>query len=206
MEISSPRALIKLVDFGGSNFASNLFQSTTHSFYIQSRSYRAPEIILGIDFDERIDIWSLGCIAAELFTHSLLFDNYSVGTLLTSISSIIGEVPPVLLQAAGYRVHDHNGQCSVRLKTGDVWILNPPRRDLKSVLGCDCDEFVDFVSMLLQWDSALRPTALQALQHPFLLHAEECGDYEGVICLVCCDCFDRYSIPEGVVRFLKGSD
>ena len=114
-----------------------------------------------------------------------------MGTLLTSISSIIGEVPPVLLQAAGYRVHDHNGQCSVRLK---------------SVLGCDCDEFVDFVSMLLQWDSALRPTALQALQHPFLLHAEECGDYEGVICLVCCDCFERYSIPEGVVRFLKGSD
>lgn len=129
-----------------------------------------------------------------------------MGTLLTSISSIIGEVPPVLLQAAGYRVHDHNGQCSVRLKTGDVWILNPPRRDLKSVLSCDCDEFVDFVSMLLQWDSALRPTALQALQHPFLLHAEECGDYEGVICLVCCDCFERYSIPEGVVRFLKGSD
>lgn len=93
----------------------------------------------------------------------------------------------MLLQAAGYRVHDHNGQCSVRLKTGDVWILNPPRRDLKSVLGCDCDEFVDFVSMLLQWDSALRPTALQALQHPFLLLAEECGDYEGVVCLVCCD-------------------
>ncbi len=36
--------------------------------YVQSRSYRAPEVILGMPYDQKIDIWSLGCILAELFT------------------------------------------------------------------------------------------------------------------------------------------
>jgi serine/threonine protein kinase len=36
--------------------------------YIQSRFYRAPEIILGIPYTPAIDMWSLGCILVELFT------------------------------------------------------------------------------------------------------------------------------------------
>ena len=35
--------------------------------YFQSRYYRAPEIILGLPFCEAIDMWSLGCVVAELF-------------------------------------------------------------------------------------------------------------------------------------------
>lgn len=36
--------------------------------YIQSRFYRSPEVILGLPYDTMIDVWSLGCILAELFT------------------------------------------------------------------------------------------------------------------------------------------
>ncbi|KNB45134.1 2-hydroxyacid dehydrogenase [Blastocystis sp. subtype 4] len=173
------KAQIKLVDFGGANFASSLQSASSHQFYIQSRSYRAPEIILGIDFDERIDIWSLGCIAAELFTHSLLFDNSSVGSLLTSASAIIGEIPMFMIQAAGLKVSQRGDTMSVHLKQGEVWTLNPCRKDLNVELECDCPEFVDFVSMLLQWDPAQRPTAAQALQHPFIRQFASCSDYEG---------------------------
>jgi hypothetical protein len=43
------------------------------SSYVQSRSYRAPEVILGLPYGQRIDIWSLGCILAELATGYVLF-------------------------------------------------------------------------------------------------------------------------------------
>ena len=41
--------------------------------YIQSRFYRAPEIILGIPYTSAIDMWSLGCILAELNSGYPLF-------------------------------------------------------------------------------------------------------------------------------------
>ncbi|XP_054793282.1 DYRK-family kinase pom1-like isoform X2 [Prosopis cineraria] len=55
------RCEIKVIDLGSSCFhADNL------CLYVQSRSYRAPEVMLGLQYDEKIDIWSLGCILAEL--------------------------------------------------------------------------------------------------------------------------------------------
>lgn len=70
---SYSRCEIKVIDLGSSCFETdNLF------LYVQSRSYRAPEVILGLPYDQKIDIWSLGCILAELHTgdvssHLILF-------------------------------------------------------------------------------------------------------------------------------------
>lgn len=59
---------IKIIDFGSSCFRNEI------SFtYIQSRFYRAPEVILGANFTEKIDIWSLGCVLVELFTGLPIF-------------------------------------------------------------------------------------------------------------------------------------
>lgn len=52
---------IKVIDLG-----SSCFQTDNLCLYVQSRSYRAPEVMLGLQYDEKIDIWSLGCILAEL--------------------------------------------------------------------------------------------------------------------------------------------
>jgi len=59
---------IKLIDFGTSCTAGNSIFS-----YVQSRYYRAPEIILGCEYGLMVDIWSLGCVIAELVTHRPLF-------------------------------------------------------------------------------------------------------------------------------------
>ncbi|KAG5839981.1 hypothetical protein ANANG_G00211260 [Anguilla anguilla] len=54
---------VKVIDFGSASHVSKAVCST----YLQSRYYRAPEIILGLAFCEAIDMWSLGCVIAELF-------------------------------------------------------------------------------------------------------------------------------------------
>ncbi|XP_075423489.1 homeodomain-interacting protein kinase 3 isoform X1 [Ascaphus truei] len=54
---------VKVIDFGSASHVSKTVCST----YLQSRYYRAPEIILGLPFCEAIDVWSLGCVIAELF-------------------------------------------------------------------------------------------------------------------------------------------
>lgn len=54
---------VKVIDFGSASHVSKAVCST----YLQSRYYRAPEILLGLPFCEAIDMWSLGCVMAELF-------------------------------------------------------------------------------------------------------------------------------------------
>ena len=53
----------QVIDFGSASHVSKAVCNT----YLQSRYYRAPEIILGLPFCEAIDMWSLGCVVAELF-------------------------------------------------------------------------------------------------------------------------------------------
>ncbi|XP_059846755.1 homeodomain-interacting protein kinase 4-like [Hypanus sabinus] len=55
---------IKLIDFGSACLLPDIQQ--IKGPYIQSRFYRAPEILLGLPFFEKLDMWSLGCVIAEL--------------------------------------------------------------------------------------------------------------------------------------------
>ncbi|KAG7333108.1 hypothetical protein KOW79_003243 [Hemibagrus wyckioides] len=56
---------VKLIDFGSSSIFSDV--RFVKEPYIQSRFYRAPEILLGLPFCEKLDMWSLGCVMAELY-------------------------------------------------------------------------------------------------------------------------------------------
>lgn len=55
--------IVKIIDFGSSCFEKEISYS-----YIQSRFYRAPEVVLGASYNNKIDIWSYGCVIAELFS------------------------------------------------------------------------------------------------------------------------------------------
>lgn len=59
---------IKVVDFGSGCLTSEQVYT-----YVQSRFYRAPEVILRVPYTPKVDIWSLGCILAELYTGEPLF-------------------------------------------------------------------------------------------------------------------------------------
>lgn len=90
---SYSRSEIKVIDFGSSCFIHDHLSS-----YVQSRSYRAPEVILGCSYDYKIDIWSLGCILAELLTGYVLFQNETVQGLLARVVGIIGPFPEYMMK------------------------------------------------------------------------------------------------------------
>jgi serine/threonine protein kinase len=61
--------------------------------YIQSRFYRSPEVLLGHTYTTAIDMWSLGCVAAELFLGLPLFPAQSPYDLLLFIKEKLRFVP-----------------------------------------------------------------------------------------------------------------
>lgn len=69
MNITHDNCDIKLADMGTCLELDDLFSNE-----LQTEYYRAPEIILGNQFNEKIDIWSVGCVIFELLTGNLLFD------------------------------------------------------------------------------------------------------------------------------------
>jgi len=60
---------VKICDMGNACYINEHY-----SDIIQTREYRSPEVILGGEYDESADIWSLGCMIFELITGDYLFD------------------------------------------------------------------------------------------------------------------------------------
>ncbi|KAI5172809.1 dual specificity protein kinase YAK1 [Pancytospora epiphaga] len=88
------REEVKIIDFGS---ASTHPMSTL--YYVQSRFYRAPEVILGIPYSTAIDIWSLGCIGYELLMGKALFPGSSNGDQIHLIHEFFpGGIPPFMLE------------------------------------------------------------------------------------------------------------
>lgn len=58
--------------------------------YIQSRFYRSPEIILGVKYNMAIDMWSLGCILAEMHTGFPIFPGENEQEQLACIMEVLG--------------------------------------------------------------------------------------------------------------------
>lgn len=97
------KSSIKVIDFGSSCFESergnticinrSLFLKLNLRLvytYIQSRFYRSPEVILGLSYHKAIDMWSLGCIIAELYTGLPLFPGENEQEQLACIMEIMG--------------------------------------------------------------------------------------------------------------------
>lgn len=160
---------VKVIDFGSACFVTDELTS-----YVQSRSYRAPEVILGLVYDQKIDIWSLGCVLAELFTGEVLFKNDSEQSLLERIIGAIGVIPAELLQENRDLIIQFTQNPSFALDpmTGDGVLSpqHPPLPSLESLLQTSDAEFLDFLRALLQIHPAQRLTADEALQHPWLQH------------------------------------
>uniref|UniRef100_A0A8D0LCH3 dual-specificity kinase n=1 Tax=Sphenodon punctatus TaxID=8508 RepID=A0A8D0LCH3_SPHPU len=89
---------VKVIDFG-----SSCYEQQRVYTYIQSRFYRSPEVILGYPYATAIDMWSLGCIMAELHTGYPLFPGENEVEQLACIMEVLGLPPADFIQNASRR-------------------------------------------------------------------------------------------------------
>jgi len=87
---------IKIIDFGGATFSNDY-----HGAVINTRQYRAPEVILQCcQWSEKSDIWSAACIIAELYTGDMLFTTHDSVEHLVLIEKIVGDFPNWMVEKA----------------------------------------------------------------------------------------------------------
>jgi small GTP-binding protein len=163
---SFSRCEVKVIDFGSTCFTTDHLTS-----YVQSRSYRAPEVILGCPYGQKIDIWSLGCILSELLTGDVLFENMSIQSLLARVQAFVGPFPKDMLQGAlhtdKYFTSDFSTLFEKEEETGQVKYHQLPKSNLAEQMKCEDTEFVAFVEWALTIDQDKRPTAAECLTHPW---------------------------------------
>ncbi|GMH16096.1 hypothetical protein Nepgr_017937 [Nepenthes gracilis] len=168
---SYSRCEVKVIDLGSSCFETDHLCS-----YVQSRSYRAPEVILGLPYDKKIDIWSLGCILAELCTGNVLFQNDSTATLLARVIGIIGPIDQEMLAKGRdtYKYFTKNHMLYERnQETNRLEYLIPKKTSLRHRLPMGDQGFIDFAAYLLEINPRKRPSASEALKHPWLSYPYE---------------------------------
>lgn len=172
----------QVIDFGSSCYEHQRIYT-----YIQSRFYRAPEVILGSRYGLPIDMWSLGCILAELATGCPLFPGEDESDQLACIVELCG-MPPARFLATCKRARNFISSkgipryCTVtETPDGDEQIVGgrsrrgkyrgpPATRALSTALKVGGDEsvFVDFIQRCLVWEPTERMTPTQALRHVWL--------------------------------------
>jgi len=94
---------------------------------VQSRFYRAPEVALGIPYDHQIDMWSLGCIVAELYTGVPLFPGNDENELLEFHVLIAGNPPQHMIDKAKKRekfFNVNNGYRIIRNRLVNINFIN----------------------------------------------------------------------------------
>lgn len=157
---------IKVIDFGSSCFEDERVYS-----YIQSRFYRSPEVILGVPYDVAIDMWSFGCILAELYTGYPLFPGENEVEQLACIMEVIG-LPPQgrILENASRKKMFFDSNNNPRLVPNSRGKKRRPgSKDLQMALRTGDSKFIDFLQGCLLWDPRDRFRPEDALQHEWIL-------------------------------------
>ncbi|XP_043251639.1 glycogen synthase kinase-3 beta-like isoform X4 [Colletes gigas] len=153
--------VLKLCDFGS---AKHLVFGEPNVSYICSRYYRAPELIFGaINYTTKIDVWSAGCVLAELLLGQPIFPGDSGVDQLVEIIKVLGtptrdqirEMNPNYTEFKFPQIKSHPWQKVFRART-------PP-------------EAMDLVARLLEYTPSLRMTPLLACAHSFFNELREQG-------------------------------
>jgi len=181
--VNSEARQFKLIDLGAA-----VLTHDVHTSYVQSRWYRAPEVMLGGAWGTNVDSWAFGCVLVELILGCPLYQFPSAELVLAAHKATRGAFPPAMLehQAASMFFTQSGSAFEVdppNMPPGTYLIRSSQEASLRSLLTqaiAPCVDFglepgspdfhnmADLLEGLLTLDPSCRLSATAALSHPFV--------------------------------------
>jgi dual specificity tyrosine-phosphorylation-regulated kinase 2/3/4 len=139
---SSESSAVKVIDLG-----SGCYEHERVYSYLQARFYRAPEVILGLPYSTAIDMWSFGCVIAELHSAKPLFPSNNEVELMSSIQEFLDIPPNEMIQKALKKKVFFDRENRPRLIFDENERLRRPgSKRLEDFLKSSDSKFLDFIS------------------------------------------------------------
>ena len=126
---------------------------------IQTRYYRAPEIVLKCNFDERCDIWSLGCSIYEILTGDILFNPEKDGSYSRDFHhiywfyEICGDIPKWMIEKSDRKKEFFNKNGNFLAKKPETWNIKEVIKEEKKIDIIDNEKLEQVIDMI---DSMLK--------------------------------------------------
>ncbi|KAG8557151.1 hypothetical protein GDO81_018350 [Engystomops pustulosus] len=150
---------VKILDFG-------LARQTEPEMtgYVVTRWYRAPEVILNwMHYSQTVDIWSVGCILAEMITGRVLFPGGDYFDELNRIIEVIGSPKPSLIN----KMESKHAQDYLKM------LPEKQKKNFKELFPTMSALEIDLLEKMLDLDPERRLSAAECLAHPYLAEYHE---------------------------------
>lgn len=165
-----PNMQVKIADLGNACWVHHHFSTE-----IQTRQYRSPEVILGIDYNHTADMWSFACMLFELLTGDFLFDPRSNDEFgkdedhLAQMIETLGLLPRDWALSGMYAKKLLNSQGELKsIKQLKIWLLTDVIIEKYRILPSQAQLLGSFLQPMLEFKPEKRITAELALTHPWL--------------------------------------
>ncbi|RHY68388.1 hypothetical protein DYB30_003710 [Aphanomyces astaci] len=165
-----PDYQVKIADLGNACWTYKHFTQD-----IQTRQYRSPEVILGQNYDQSTDMWSMGCFVFELATGELLFDPKSSKSYsrdedhLAQMIELLGRIPKTFASNGKFSSEYFNRKGELKkIHNLKYWALKDVLAEKYELGTVDADAFAAFLETMLRFQPSKRITASEVLNHPWL--------------------------------------
>merc|ERR1711959_551774 len=172
--INHERKEVRLIDWGLAEF---YHPGTEYNVRVASRYFKAPELLVDYKmYDYSTDLWSLGCMFAGLiFRKEPFFHGHDNTDQLVRIVRVLGTD----------ELEEYLGRYNIKLgRQFDGVIGRNACKPCDSLIAARCQhltspEALDFCDILLRYDHQERPTAREAMAHPYFEAVREIEAREG---------------------------
>ncbi|XP_043936145.1 dual specificity protein kinase CLK2 isoform X3 [Protopterus annectens] len=165
---------LRVVDFGSATF-----DHEHHSTIVSTRHYRAPEVILELNWSQPCDVWSIGCIIFEYYVGFTLFQTHDNREHLAMMERTLGPIPTRLIRKTRKQKYFYRGHLDWDESTSSGRYVRENCKPLQRYMLHDTGDhhqLFDLLERMLEYEPSKRITLQEAIKHPFfnLLRVEQC--------------------------------